>query len=559
MGTLLVSLAVAIAVVTREECPDSRPDGPAARAAARSCGEPVDVALLTSATRLVVADPNGTMTVTQHATPQRVRRDDGWVPVDTALDPATVVPRAAAVDLRIAGGPQEPLVTIKDADRSLEWGAAPQEPPKVEGDTATFAGTRIQALADGFRIVMTGQGAQQVRMPVGTRGLALQERDGVIRALDSKHRTVFVAEQATTKAGAVPTKIENGDVVFTLPDGAWELTQVVHHGDRNFDGTVFAGARIERARLGDQDVSSTVKTAVAHQDSLLPLEMSDQPLVTTFTPGTTAAPVVTSSDYPAGEQARGAPRQPGKVVFAAPGAVEFRHRWQGEAEFTRVPAPSGTVEVSVAPPAKGTQVLEVKAVDAAGKESELTPHATRVAALPEPIVKHDNGVFSAERGTAFKYRWNTDWIFQKAVDGKAKLSLVPPAASTVEVIAIGADPSVESAPVTFTTAAAGTPQVASADYPADGVEHGAAGKEGTFTFRATGTDPVTGFRYQLDGGAVTDVPGSGKAQTKITPATAGEHVLTVKAVGANGEESPAAEHRFKVAAAAPQAPAAPQI
>ncbi|MDX3661349.1 polymorphic toxin-type HINT domain-containing protein [Streptomyces sp. ID05-26A] len=559
VGTLLVSLAVAIAVVTREECPDSRPDGPSARAAARSCGEPVDVALLTSATRLVVANPDGTMTVTQHAAPQRVRRDDGWVAVDTALEPSTLTPKAAAVDLRIASGPQEPLVTVEDDDRSLEWGPAPQEPPKVEGDTATFADTRIQALPDGFRVVITGHGAQQVRMPVGTRGLALQERDGVIRALDAEHRTVFVAEQATTKAGPVPTKIENGDVVFTLPDGAWELTQVVRRGDGGFDATVFGGGRIDRARLGDEDVSSAVKTAVAQQVPAVPLKDREQPLVTTFTPSATTAPAVTSTDYPAGEQAHGAPKQPGKVVLAAPGAVEFLHRWQGEAEFSRVSAPSGTVEVSVAPPAHGTQVLEVKAVGATGQESELTPHATRVAALPEPIVKHDNGVFTAERGTAFKYRWNGDWIFQKAVDGKAKLSLVPPAATTVEVVAIGAGPSVESAPVTFTTAAAGTPQVASADYPADGVEHGAAGKEGTFTFRATGTDPVTGFRYQLDGGAATDVAGAGKAQAKITPATAGEHVLTVKAIGADGTESPAAEHRFKVAAAAPQAPAAPQI
>ncbi|GAB2811316.1 polymorphic toxin-type HINT domain-containing protein [Lentzea nigeriaca] len=558
VGTLLVSLAVAIAVVTREDCPDSRPDGPAARAAAKACGEPVDVALLTSATRLVVANPDGTMTVTQHTAPQRVRRDDGWVAVDTALDPVTVAPKAAAVDVRFAGGPQESLVTIKDDDRSLEWGPAPQEPPKVDGDTATFATTRVQALADGFRIVITGQGAQQVRMPVNTRGLALQESDGVIRALDAKHRTVFVAERATTQAGPVPTKIENGNVVFTLPDGAWELTQVVRH-DQGFDGTVLAGGRIDSAKLGDENVTSTVKTAVAQQASRLPLEKRDQPLVTTFTPGTTATPVVTSTDYPADERAHGAPKQPGKVVFAAPGAVEFRHRWQGEGEFTRVPAPSGTAEVSVTPPAKGTQVLEVRAVDATGQESELAPHATRVAALPEPIVKHDNGVFTAERGTAFKYRWNTDWIFEKAVDGKAKLSLVPPTANTVEVVAIGADPSVESAPATFTTAAVGTPQVASADYPADGVEHGAAGKEGTFTFRATGTDPVTGFRHQLDGGAVTDVAGSGKAQAKITPPTAGEHVLTVKAVGANGEESPAAQHRFKVASAAPQAPAAPQV
>ncbi|SFR29198.1 RHS repeat-associated core domain-containing protein [Lentzea waywayandensis] len=558
VALLVISLAVVVNWMSSEECPGSRPDGPSARAAAAACDGPVDVALLTTSTRLVAANADGTMTVTQHAVPQRVRTDNGWMPVDTTIDPATLKPKASALDLRVADEPDEPLVTIEDDGTVLGWGPSPQEAPQVGGDTATYPDVKVQALPDGFRITVTGQGKQDVRFPISTRGLALLEHDGVIRAVDAKQRTVFVAERATTKAGPVLTRIENGSVVFSVPDGAWELTQLVRTGADTWDNSLLSGQNIENARLGDENVSTAVKTAVAQQRTGLPLAMRDQVLVTTFTPNTTVRPSVTSTDYPADDKTHGAPKQPGKFNFSSPGASEFRYRWQGQHAFTRLPAPTGTAEVAIAPPAKGTQVLEVASVDGTGEQSEFSLHATRVASLGKPVVQHENGVFTAEGATAVKYRWNGEWIFQK-LDGRTKLSLVPANATAVEVVAIGADPSVESEPATIGAAAVGTPLVTSADYPSDNAEHGAPGREGTFTFKATGTDPITGFRYQLDGGATNDVAGKAKAQAKITPPTAGEHVLTVKALGANGEESAAAQHRFKVAPAAPAPPRAPEV
>src|SRR5688572_3011265 len=68
------------------EVPKSAPDeATAARYAAQS-GESVVVESATTETDEVRANPDGTMTLTQHVQPVRVRRGDGWVPVDLTLE-----------------------------------------------------------------------------------------------------------------------------------------------------------------------------------------------------------------------------------------------------------------------------------------------------------------------------------------------------------------------------------------------------------------------------------------------------------------------------------------
>ncbi|MGH3859688.1 hypothetical protein [Actinokineospora sp.] len=118
----------------------------AASAAAREFGEPVRVADLMSETSEVVANPDGSMTLTRHVEPVRVRRDGGWVPVDTTLvrrADGTLGPKAAVIDLSLSGARSEQhgdmLVTAAVGGKQvgLGWSGALPE-PVLSGDVATY-------------------------------------------------------------------------------------------------------------------------------------------------------------------------------------------------------------------------------------------------------------------------------------------------------------------------------------------------------------------------------------------------------------------------------------
>ncbi|WP_147459222.1 RHS repeat-associated core domain-containing protein [Saccharothrix variisporea] len=287
-------------------------------------------------------------------------------------------------------------------------------------------------------------------------------------------------------------------------------------------------------------------------------------LEVTYGPQNGVAPRVFSEDYPADGRAHGAPRHEGKFLLTATQATtEFRYRWNGQDAFTRVPAAEGRAELTAAPPAAGKQVLEVRAVDTAGHESESAVHAVEVAALAAPTVSDqlELGPGGAVAPHGYRFRWDgtDEWVYQDATDGKA--TLAPRGGEAVEVVAVGADPSVESAITRHLVAQAapGAPLVSSAEYPSDGAEHGAPYVAGNFTFRATGTEPVVGFRYQYASGEIKQIAGTGKATARIIPTLPGDKTLTVRSFTADGQESPATTYRFKVAPALPQVPQAPAV
>ncbi|SHG80911.1 RHS repeat-associated core domain-containing protein [Streptoalloteichus hindustanus] len=677
VGTLLLSLlAVTSDMFRQRECPDVGSDVPSSLRVAVTCGIPVEVLGLSSATEAVTANADGTVSLTLHSSPQRVHRDGAWRAVDITLTRAAlpghggnaVTPRVSAVDLRLSTGGSGPVATLRQDGHELGWSApaASAPEPQLRGDTATYPAVvpdgdlRVTANPDGFTQVVSGKAgpARTLRLPVTTRGLAAQvAEDGTIRFLDARHNPVFTADPATLSAGdrrdLVPTKVADGAAEYAVPatTGDWTLTQRVRVAGREtatvdsaaaeqpgwnrqdtavsdqlssffqLDTLALAGKRVNSARLvvpvtepGDKPVETTlwatgpINPRTTHRaqpqwnqelsrqrvgaDRTLAFDVTEQARSTadeqrakltfglrasggkvglgepklelTLTPTALAAPKVFSRDYPADGRAHGAPLQSGKFSFSsAVGATEFRYRWRGQRDFARVAAPEGRAEVALAPPAVGQQALEVRAVDGTGHDSESAVHAFEVAALPAPEVSGQDTLTARAAGaTAFWYRWNEgrDWIFQSAKDGAA--TLFPRGASAVEVVAVGADPAVESPATRHEIAAPvapGAPMVRSADYPADGAEHGAPGQEGVFTFRATGTEPITGFRYRLGDGPATDVPGTGKAQAKITPTAAGPNTLTVRTVNAAGEESAPTTYEFKVAPAKPQPPAAPAV
>ncbi|MFJ3792545.1 ricin-type beta-trefoil lectin domain protein [Kitasatospora sp. NPDC090091] len=101
----------------------------------------------------------------------------------------------------------------------------------------------------------------------------------------------------------------------------------------------------------------------------------------------------------------------------------------------------------------------------------------------------------------------------------------------------------------------GAPFVTSADYPADGLWHGAANQPGSFTFSPpSGTDDLVGFVYTLDGGTPVTVAATAALTTSITPTTEGRRVLSVQSKDRAGNLSPPATHTFQVGQAGMSSP-----
>ncbi|MFF1452174.1 LamG-like jellyroll fold domain-containing protein [Streptomyces sp. NPDC058274] len=192
---------------------DAKADpGQSASERAALTGRPVEVESERSAYTQTMANPDGTYTLTQSTTPQRVRADDGsWQDIDVTLErrpDGTVGPKAAAVDLAFSGGGEgQALIRVGNERGALElgWpGGLPE--PTLEGATATypeiFKGVDLQvtARAEGYREILVVKSAQaagnprldKVKLTASGKGLqVIPSRDGGLRAIDEDGNTVF--------------------------------------------------------------------------------------------------------------------------------------------------------------------------------------------------------------------------------------------------------------------------------------------------------------------------------------------------------------------------------
>ncbi|MFD7989021.1 ricin-type beta-trefoil lectin domain protein, partial [Kitasatospora indigofera] len=101
----------------------------------------------------------------------------------------------------------------------------------------------------------------------------------------------------------------------------------------------------------------------------------------------------------------------------------------------------------------------------------------------------------------------------------------------------------------------GAPFVTSADYPSDGLWHGAANQGGAFTFTPpAGTDDLTGFVYTLDGAAAVTVNATAAITTTIVPTTDGHRTLSVQSKDRAGNLSPPVSYAFSVGQAGISSP-----
>ena len=158
----------------------------AASAQARSTGKPVRVNKLTTSTSITVAEPHGGFAFQESVLPLRVRRGNGWVPVDTSLGrkaDGTFSPAAVPGDtVTFSGGGTRPLATISSGTASLQvsWpGRLPA--PVLSGSSLTYRDvlpgvnlvlTATAGVSGGFSEILVVKDAAAARDP-GLRRLAL--------------------------------------------------------------------------------------------------------------------------------------------------------------------------------------------------------------------------------------------------------------------------------------------------------------------------------------------------------------------------------------------------
>ncbi|MEO7260287.1 MAG: hypothetical protein ABI047_03360, partial [Jatrophihabitantaceae bacterium] len=248
------------AVTTADTATDTASDQ------AQSTGQPVEVVELTTPTSRVMAEPNGTFTLTSSREPVRVSRAGQWTPIDATLtrnSDGSFSPRATEVELTFSGGGAGPALVIgdpgSDASISISWTSLLPE-PTITGDTATYAD-----VLPGVDLVLTAKGSsyaetlvvhdaqaaanpelQNLQMLFQAHRLDLTEAaDGGLNATDGNGDRVFVGAEATVwdssfepNYGARPTASDPGGASTTpipasIPqldgsDGNASATAILH-------------------------------------------------------------------------------------------------------------------------------------------------------------------------------------------------------------------------------------------------------------------------------------------------------------------------------------------
>lgn len=241
---LAVSAGFITPVANAGPAPAELPDEASAQAAARKFDKPVKVSGLTTETSETVANPNGKMTFTQSLKPERAKRGDKWVPVDTKLrkhSDGLIRPEAAVVDLQFAGaGKGKPLALVaKDGvEVGLSWLEELRE-PKVDGAKTTYQDVwpgvdlTVEATATGFSqllVVKTSEAAKSEKLRKITygshvKGGKLSERDGRLEVKDDKGTVRFTGDasqmwDATGRPAKMGVEL-TGTTISVLPDQAF--------------------------------------------------------------------------------------------------------------------------------------------------------------------------------------------------------------------------------------------------------------------------------------------------------------------------------------------------
>lgn len=165
--------SAAPAVGAVEECADAAVTLSAALAMARACGKPVVVESKLTERTEVVANPDGTETLTSSLVKQRVKRSGVWERIDTNLKHSDgwVVPSLVDGDVRFSAGGSGPMAVSNIGGVSVAVSAPwPLPKPTLHQSTATYPEVLpgvdlvLEAEADGgytqLVVVKTREAAQ---------------------------------------------------------------------------------------------------------------------------------------------------------------------------------------------------------------------------------------------------------------------------------------------------------------------------------------------------------------------------------------------------------------
>ncbi|WP_412748687.1 LamG-like jellyroll fold domain-containing protein [Krasilnikovia sp. M28-CT-15] len=169
--------------VAADQAPTAQTEASAQRLAV-ACAKPVEVLAGADETTKVMALPSGDFTLDSYLEPQRVKRGDRWLDLDTRLEKAAdgrYRPRAAADVSFSAGGGTAPFATYREggADFTLSWPTV-LPPGVVSGDSVTYPNVYpdvdlvVRAVAGGFSHVLV------VRTPEAAANPAVRESSYVI-------------------------------------------------------------------------------------------------------------------------------------------------------------------------------------------------------------------------------------------------------------------------------------------------------------------------------------------------------------------------------------------
>ncbi|NUT28690.1 MAG: LamG domain-containing protein [Streptomyces sp.] len=242
-----------------------------ALAQAKASGEPVEVTGDRTEYSTTEANPDGSFTLTQSTTPQRVERADGtWDEVDPTLERRSdgrIAPKGSVVDLSFSGGGSgSGMLRLAEEGRavSLGWPDALPE-PVLDGATATypnvFAGVDLQltATAEGYREVLVVKTAEAAKTPelehveLAARGDGLSIVPGAgggLRALDEDGNAVFRGPAGQMWDSA-------GDDQETGPQ-----TQLLSRADATADASG-EPAQDDPSQPGEGDTTAVLPVAVA--------------------------------------------------------------------------------------------------------------------------------------------------------------------------------------------------------------------------------------------------------------------------------------------------------
>lgn len=218
-------------------------DASAARAAKRT-GHRVEVPNRATERMFVYANPDGTYTSETHTDAVRVRRGNGWVPVDTTLvrySDGRIGPRAAQTPMSFSAGGTAPLAIATQVSRtvSMSWpGRLPV--PALDGSTATYSGVlpgvdlTITAGVNGFshllvvksREAMANPALREIAYSLRGQGLRIAaDPGGRITAVDAVSRAELfdaappVMWDANGRTAKLGVRVR-GDRLLLTPDRA---------------------------------------------------------------------------------------------------------------------------------------------------------------------------------------------------------------------------------------------------------------------------------------------------------------------------------------------------